>query len=440
MRARVLILAAILVCAVVGRGAYAVYLVHHDEIVTESGDTPTYLGPARELAEHGRFDRPDGSESRHPEFIRTPGYPVFIAAVYRVFGVGDITAVLLAQIVVSGFTILLAYLLATRMWSSSVGLIAALFTALEPLQNSTSATLLTETLSTFVLLAAALVGYEALRDDTPRPGLWALLGFILAVATLIRPVSYYLPAFVLILLVTRYLRRTDAARAIVQVAAAFLVPIVVLVGGWQVRNHERVDSWRISGVEARNLYLYRAAGVVAERSGLSFDEAQDRLREQFGHRGTEREGPYYDRMYDEAMRILRDDPVQVLEDALRGLWSELFGVRSKFFGYLGVHPVPDAVAALARAGLLVFYAACAYGIALVIRARRHRFAHAFVLGVAAYVLLGSAGPEAFGGRGERFRAPIMPILILYAAFGVYSGWQWLERERSRRRVTQASSG
>src|SRR5262245_6795499 len=191
MRSRVLILVAIVAVCVIARGAHAVYLVHTDGGVTESGDTPTYLGPARELAEHGRFDRPDGSEARHPEFIRTPGYPVFVAAVYRAFGVGDNTAVLLAQVLVSGLTIALAYLLATRMWSAPVGLLAALFTALEPLQNSTSATLLTETLSAFVLLVAALVGFDALRDDEPRAAQWALLGFVLAVATLVRPIAYY---------------------------------------------------------------------------------------------------------------------------------------------------------------------------------------------------------------------------------------------------------
>jgi hypothetical protein len=55
-------------------------------------------------------------------------------------------------------------------------------------------------------------------------------------------------------------------------------------------------------------------------------------------------------------------------------------------------------------------------------------AHVFVLGIAVYVLVLSAGPEAFGGRGERFRAPIMPILILYAAYAIHALW----RARSRK--------
>jgi hypothetical protein len=259
---------------------------------------------------------------------------------------------------------------------------------------------------------------------------------------LVRPVAYYLPPLVLLLLVVVYVRRRVASRGIVKVAAAFLVPVVVLVGGWQLRNHERVDSWRVSGIEGKNLYLYRAAGVVARHSDLTVLEAKDKLFADFGPRGEEREGPYYDRMYREGLRILRDHPVDAVRDAVRGFGSEVFGVREKFFVYLGVHPVPDAVAHLALLGLLMFYAACGYGIVLVIRERRHLFAHAYVLGIAAYVLVGSAGPEAFGRRGERFRAPIMPILVVYAAYGAHRVWRarrTVERVPARRPATQASS-
>src|SRR3954469_9217763 len=49
------ILAALLTACILGRGAYVLYLVHAHAIVTDSGDAPSYLGPARQLFEHGRF-------------------------------------------------------------------------------------------------------------------------------------------------------------------------------------------------------------------------------------------------------------------------------------------------------------------------------------------------------------------------------------------------
>src|ERR1700690_717850 len=95
MRSRRLLLAAILLTCVLGRGAYVLYLVHTNAVVTAHGDAPTYLRPARELIDHGRFD--NGGSPNEPEFLRTPGYPVFIAAVYGIFGKTN-TAVLLVQV------------------------------------------------------------------------------------------------------------------------------------------------------------------------------------------------------------------------------------------------------------------------------------------------------------------------------------------------------
>ena len=416
MRSRRLLLAAILLFCVVGRGAYVLYLVHDHAVVTTTGDAPSYLGPARELLEHGRFDtaNPPGQ----PEFLRTPGYPVFVATVYRVFGETN-TAVLLVQVLLSALTVFLVYLLASRMWSESVGLLAALFTAIEPLQNATTATLLTECLAALLLVALAAVGFEVFTRAKPRLWLLALFGLVLAAATLLRPVTYYFPLIVVALLVLRYARRREQWPDLVKMTAAFLAPLVVLLGGWQFRNHERVDSWRISGIEAKNLYKFRAAGVIARSSGIPFTAAQHQLSREFGALGRERQGPYYNRMYHAGMHILRAHPAETIRGALSGLWSELFSVRDKFFEYLRVRPASGAIELAALVLLLTFYALCIYGIALVVRERRHLIAHAYVLAIVAYVLIASAGPEAMGGRGERFRAPIMPILILYAARGAY---------------------
>ena len=58
---------------------------------------------------------------------------------------------------------------------------------------------------------------------------------------------------------------------------------------------------------------------------------------------------------------------------------------------------------------------------MAVRARKNLMGHAFVLAVAAYVLVASAVPEAAAGRGERFRAVIMPLVVVYAARGAVEG-------------------
>jgi len=122
-------------------------------------------------------------------------------------------------------------------------------------------------------------------------------------------------------------------------------------------------------------------------------------------------------MYRRGLAIVESNPVQAVEDATHGLIDEITSTRSRFFAYVGLQPVPIGLADAAAALLLAVYLLAVSGIRSVIRARRDLLAHVFVLGVAAYVLLVSAGPEAIGGRGERFRAVVMPILIVYAAAG-----------------------
>jgi hypothetical protein len=345
--------------------------------------------------------------------------------------------VLLVQVALSALTVFLAYLLAARIWSVPIGLLAALFTLLEPLQNATSATLLTESLAALLLIVVAALGFAALTREAPRPMLYASLGLAIAGATLVRPVTYYLPLLVIVVLFIRRMVRRDRWLDLAKITAAFLVPLVVLVGGWQLRNHERVDSWQFSGIEAKNVYHYRAAGVVARASGIAFADAQHELDKQFGPRGTESQGSYYGRMYRAGIHILTSHPGDTIIVTFKGLWSELFSVRVKFFEYLGFRPASGVLGVIAEAILVAFYAVCGYGMVLALRRRRDLLAHMFVAGVAFYILVASAGPEAMGGRGERFRAPIMPILILYAAAGAHALYQSVHRETGPEHDTRA---
>jgi len=411
---RGLLLAVLLVC-LFSRGAYALYAVHAHPQRTVEGDTRSYTEPARALLEDHRFSRaPDDAQ---PEFVRTPGYPAFLAVTYRLFGESS-TAVLLVQVALSTLTVLVVYRLAARMWSVSTALIAAVITTLEPLQNFSAGRMTTESLEALLLVVIAAVGFRVLGEEKPGLRRLALLGLAIAAATMVRPVTYYLPLLVVALLIGRTLRARSSRRDLARMLAALLAPLLVIVGGWQLRNHVQVDSWRFSAVEAKNLYRYRAAGVVAHEEGVSLERAQRRLDDRFGEIGDEEQGPYYARMYGDGVDIWTSEPAAAVQLTARGLFSEVMGVRVKAFGYVGSQPATGALELAAGALLVGFYLVFGYGLALVVRERRHLLAHGFVLAVAAYVLLASAGPEAFGGRGERFRAPVMPLLILYAARGV----------------------
>ena len=90
------------------RAGAVVAVLENDPHVVVQGDTPTYEQPALALLEDGDFSR--SPQDQRPEFLRTPGYPAFIATVYLIFGPSH-AALLLMQVLLSTVTVLVVYLL-----------------------------------------------------------------------------------------------------------------------------------------------------------------------------------------------------------------------------------------------------------------------------------------------------------------------------------------
>ena len=62
------------------------------------GDALIYGNLAKNILNHGQFALTDGSGVFHPTLIRLPGYPLFLAACFRLFGIDNYSAVAWLQI------------------------------------------------------------------------------------------------------------------------------------------------------------------------------------------------------------------------------------------------------------------------------------------------------------------------------------------------------
>ena len=200
VRAGGLLLAVILgVCLLLRCGVVLAVLDTNPHEVVQV-DSASYVRPALALLDDANFFH--SPRDQQPEFVRTPGYPAFIALVYLVFGDSH-AALLLVQVVVSTLTVLMVFLLGTRMWSVSVGLLAAAMTVIEPLQWYAAGTILSESLATLLLMLVVAVGFKVFSQEKPELRWVLLLGVAMALATMVRPVTYYLPLFVIVLLACR---------------------------------------------------------------------------------------------------------------------------------------------------------------------------------------------------------------------------------------------
>lgn len=158
---------------------------------TEWSDQDGYRRLGQVLAETGKFTRfPDAPEFV-PEVIRTPAYPLFVATIYKVAGVRRQLPVALVQTGLFALICLLAYAIAARLSTHRVAVAAAAATALYAPIPYFGALVLTEVWTTFLFTVAVWVSLRALGERHVKT--FAVLGFLLAVTTLSRPVFVLFP-------------------------------------------------------------------------------------------------------------------------------------------------------------------------------------------------------------------------------------------------------
>ena len=154
-----------------------------------NGDSLIYGGLAKNLLLHGRFALTLPSGEMYPTLIRLPGYPLFLAACFRIFGMENYFAAACVQIALELLgCLLLAGFRAphcARAGEPRRGAGDAWLAGLCPFTASYAAAPLTETPTLFVL-ALAMWAMARFRE---RPGWANALWFTFAVtcAALLRP-------------------------------------------------------------------------------------------------------------------------------------------------------------------------------------------------------------------------------------------------------------
>src|SRR5271168_860866 len=148
------------------------------------GDPLIYGDIARNWLQHHIYGlTADGTI--HPTLIRLPGYPLFLAICFTLFGMEHYHAVMFAQTAIDLCTCLLIAAFVSRIWSWRGGMMALWLASLCPFTANYAATPLAETLSIFCVA----LGFYSLARLLERPGIpWLLsLAFAMSYATLLRP-------------------------------------------------------------------------------------------------------------------------------------------------------------------------------------------------------------------------------------------------------------
>lgn len=377
-------------------------------------DTRSYLVPAQSLISSGHFD---GDSA--PELIRTPGYPLLLAVGERFGQVALITLVI--QVLLSTMAVWLVIRLAQAVGAPPrVSVLAGGLYAVEPLSVMYSTKLLSESL--FLTLFTGMLLYLArwATGSRSRDLVWA--GALLAIACYVRPVVYYLPPALAVVIVGMACPLRWPAGRVFLHATLFFVVATAPLSLWRWRNVSVAGYDSFSAITDKNLAFYRAAGVIAFRSGRPLEKVQEQLSERWltplvattrSTRGREFAGRFRG-MRTEARAILISDPLAAMRITLAGAARTIVGPGTAEWATLtDAHARGSLrfISVLLSTLLVVVYAFAMVGLW---RGGWNARALMLPLCTCAYLLAVSSGPESF----SRFRAPLMPLLVILAAGGM----------------------
>ncbi len=399
----------------------------------------------------GEFTRFPDSPVFIPEVIRTPGYPAFVAVIYRLFGEHTLP-VAIAQAFVFALICLIVFAIARRVAGERVATVAAFLTALFPPLPYYGALVLTEVWTTFVMVLAMLACVRAMQRD--RLGDFILAGVLFSATTIVRPAFVLLPFGLAIAMPMLVPSERSRGRRLGQ-WAAFALAAAITLTPWFTYNYVYLGSFTLSpaGGVGRGLWEGTWQGRWSGRShndlthtaelDITTDELDRRVREIAANEGIAADGmlTYVHEWRDirkiweaptdpmerararvvadqeylrAAIEHIRDDlPGWVWRRLTRGtfiLWASDIPIR--YTDINDVNPLLIRGIWLAQVVLLVMAA-----VGLVRLLQRRRFAEAALLGLALLYVTGVHVPLLCETRQS---LPVKPLVLILAAIAVTS--------------------
>lgn len=342
---------------------------------------------------------------------RGPGYPLFLAPIYAVFG-SVFPAVILVHSLIGAGVSAVVYFIGKRTFGSNVGYIAAFLVAFHPILIWYTPRLRYET---FLSLLIALGVLAVLRLHDSRSQRDALLvGFIFGFATLVNQVVIILPLVLLVLIPAIWKRYFTSRRLL----TAVLLVMVIIIAPWTVRNY--LVSGHIIPVHSGGITQYVKGNYEFEH----YDEAPLRsvqlntMGEDFVARLLGRESDDFDvksmgvdqALLPYAIDSLRKEPLRLLAKVLTQIPRYWFLSESPLKSNV-LASIQTAIAIPAILGLVII--------------ARNRGKGVHLIAVIVYFNLIYAATHVEG----RYSAPVVPLVTILAALGLRSAWLTIKEGR-----------
>ncbi len=441
-----LLLITILTIATTSRMGIFSQVYNLSPISVQQNDTRRYEEPALHLLEHGTLAI-NPMSPQTTTLSTTPVYSLFIAGVYKTFGLNNRYTLIILQIIVSVLSILILYFLAQQLWNQQVALIAATLMTIEPLQILYSQIILSETLFSFFLISSLLALVKLITSQKEYK--WALtFGIIITLATMTRPISYYLVLCIILGLIIFKPHITQTWPKLFIILALILTPFLLTTTAWKTRNADLTGIYALNNAMSETMLYWKAKGVLQISESLSEEQAQQKIIKKLpplAEMNTPKKRADAESML--AKEIILGDFKSYLKLSVIGLKAIILGpgLASQAMYYDNKNKGEIATANNDKQHKPWYIALIAYGIAFVLfsyilfatgylyavkrATQQHRVIHVLMLGSIVYFILISTGHIA---TDSRMRVPIIPVILLYASYGVYNLLEALKSRNIRK--------
>jgi 4-amino-4-deoxy-L-arabinose transferase-like glycosyltransferase len=443
----------VLLFSFVSRVVIFTHVYHANPENSIFNDTPRYEAPALNLLHTGSLAINPHSINT-PTLSTTPGYSLLIAGVYKIFGEKRYPLIIF-QILISTLSIFIIFVIAAKLWTHQAALIASTLMAISPLQILYSQLMLSETLFTlFVVLSLLSATYLIIAGQYPVTKnyyyKWAfLLGLMIACSTMVRPISYYLVVCVVLGLVYFKKQLGYKWKQLANIILLIMLPAIILYGSWQVRNGMLTGVYEINDAKSETMLFWKAKGVLMTKYSLEEVEAEKKIMERLPpsfHSFKEKLAiekklgiEIITNNFDDYLKLTINNLIDIMLGIGVDTQAKYYSAKTKkeniiIAGHMSsIISHNNIIVTIEKATgykvwyllimgysgllLLAIYYFSAYGfICSFNQSLTAKILNLLMLGIVAYFIILSTG---HASAYSRMRVPVMPIFILYAAYGLY---------------------
>ncbi len=248
----------------------------HDYRQMSNPDAQHFVILGRNIWQGGVFSRMDGPPYT-PDYFRTPVYPVVAGGLEMV--AGGVWGVFAVQATCRALLAVTVYALGVFVFGRVVALLAGILIASDLSLAVLDFQAMSECLFGLFATTGILLWLRCFANPA-RLGIAMAIGVLLGLATLTRPSSLYLPlvlggGWAVLSLVHRNVRHLAGAGILVVIYVASIVP-------WIARNVAVFGVYRLSPSDCSNLIYSAGAGAYAVEQGVTWSEAQELIRQEYG--------------------------------------------------------------------------------------------------------------------------------------------------------------